>query len=63
MDNLLLRGVVQPGFRAPTLYDIYSPHSITFTANAYDDPVLCPGGVPVGGCRCSRDCGQQFQSQ
>jgi iron complex outermembrane receptor protein len=63
MDNLLLRASYNQGFRAPTLYDIYSPNSITFTADAWDDPLLCPGGVPVAGADAARDCGQQFQSQ
>jgi iron complex outermembrane receptor protein len=63
LDNTLLRASYNQGFRAPTLYDIYAPNSITFTSNAYDDPVLCPGGVPVAGADPARDCGQQFQAQ
>jgi iron complex outermembrane receptor protein len=63
LDNTLLRASYNQGFRAPTLYDIYAPNSITFTADAWDDPVLCPGGVPVAGADPARDCGQQFQSQ
>ena len=53
MDNLLLRASYNQGFRAPTLYDIYSPNSITFTADAWDDPLLCPNGVPVAGADAS----------
>ncbi len=49
MDNLLLRASYNQGFRAPTLYDIYAPNSITITADTWDDPVLCPNGVPVTG--------------
>lgn len=63
LENTLLRASYNQGFRAPTLYDIYAPNSITFTADAWDDPVLCPGGVPVAGADPARDCGQQFQSQ
>ncbi len=63
LDNLLLRASYNQGFRAPTLYDIYAPNSITFTADAWDDPVLCPNGNPVPGADPARDCGQQFQSQ
>lgn len=61
--DLLLRGSWMKGFRAPSLFDVYAPNSITFTSNAYDDPVLCPGGVPVAGADAARDCGQQFQAQ
>ena len=39
------------------------PNSTTFTANRYNDPVLCPGGVPniAAGAIATRDCGLQFQ--
>ena len=65
-EALLFRGSVNTGFRAPTLYDVYAPNSLTNTGNPYDDPVLCPGGVgsalPPGGVE-SRDCNQQFNQQ
>ncbi len=64
-QQVLVRGSYNTGFRAPTLYDVYAPNSITFTGNPYDDPLLCPGGVVntgLGGIA-SRDCGQQFQQQ
>lgn len=65
LSNLLLRGSYNQGFRAPSLYDVYSPNSITFTADSWDDPVLCPNGVvnTAAGGRSDRDCAQQFQSQ
>jgi len=65
LNNLLLRASYNQGFRAPSLYDIYAPNSITFTADAWNDPVLCPGGVvnTAAGGISSRDCQQQFQSQ
>jgi iron complex outermembrane receptor protein len=63
LDNTLLRASYNQGFRAPTLYDIYAPNSQTNTANAYDDPVLCPGGTPVAGADPARDCNQQFNTQ
>ncbi len=65
MQELLFRGSYNTGFRAPTLYDVYAPNSITYTENPYDDPLLCPNGVvnsAAGGVE-SRDCGQQFQQQ
>jgi iron complex outermembrane receptor protein len=42
---LTLRGTYSTAFRAPTLYDMFRPDTIIFTANSHDDPLLCPGGV------------------
>ena len=60
--ELLVRGSINTGFRAPSLFETYSPPSTTFTGNVYDDPVLCPGGVPdvAAGAVEARDCGTQF---
>ena len=63
IEQLLLRGSYNTGFTAPTLYNLYLPNSTTFTANRFNDPVLCPGGVPAPGSVPSRDCGIQFQQQ
>jgi len=60
-DNLLIRGNYNTGFRAPGVFDLFAPNSVTFTASPYDDPVLCPNGVPVTGADPARDCGQQFR--
>ncbi len=57
--QLLLRGSYNKGFRAPTLYEIYQPASLTFTTDNYDDPVLCPGGVAVPPASAGVVCGQQ----
>lgn len=59
MKELLLRGSANKGFRAPTLYEIYQPQSLTFTTDNYDDPLLCPGGVAVPGASAGAVCGQQ----
>ena len=59
MKELLLRGSYNKGFRAPTLYEIYQPPSLTFTTDNYDDPVLCPGGTAVPGASAGVVCGQQ----
>jgi len=61
----MFRGSANSGFRAPTLDDLYGPQSVTFTANSYDDPVLCPGGVvnTAAGGVAPRDCGQQLQAR
>lgn len=59
MDGLALRGSFNKGFRAPTLYEIYQPQSLSFTTDNYDDPVLCPGGNAVTGTSAGVVCGQQ----
>jgi iron complex outermembrane receptor protein len=63
LDTVLLRGSYNQGFRAPSVFDLFAPNSLTFTSNPYDDPVLCPDGVAVPGADPARDCGQQFQQQ
>ena len=65
LSSLLLRGSYNKGFRAPTLDELNGPQSITFSANSYDDPILCPGGVvnAAAGGLAPRDCGQQVQAQ
>jgi iron complex outermembrane recepter protein len=45
----LLRGSANTGFRAPTLYDLNGPVVDSITSRQYDDPVLCPNGVPKPG--------------
>lgn len=64
-QQVLVRGSYNTGFRAPTLQDVYSPNSITYTGGTYDDPLLCPGGVvnSAAGGVAARDCGMQFQQQ
>jgi len=65
LQSFLVRGSYNEGFRAPSLDELYGPQSITFSGNAYDDPVLCPGGVVNAGAGgiASRDCGMQVQAQ
>ena len=55
----LMRGSYNRGFRAPTLYDIYGPQTSTNTAEPWDDPRLCPNGVPVAGANPNIVCNQQ----
>lgn len=59
----LLRGSLATGFRAPSLYDLHQPQSLTYTAGSYDDPLLCAGGTPVDGASASVVCGQQVMSR
>jgi iron complex outermembrane receptor protein len=60
-DFLLIRGSYNEGFTAPTLTALYAPNATTFTGNRYNDPVLCPGGVPAANADPANDCGIQFQ--
>ncbi len=57
--EVLVRGSYNKGFRAPTLYELYQPRSLTFTTDNYDDPLLCPGGVAAPGASAGVVCGQQ----
>ena len=45
IQQLLFRGSVSTGFRAPSLFELNNPQTFTNTANSFNDPVLCPGGV------------------
>jgi iron complex outermembrane receptor protein len=63
MKAMSVRGSYNTGFRAPSLDEIYGPNTITYSANAYNDPLLCPNGVPANGGLESRDCDQQVQMQ
>jgi iron complex outermembrane recepter protein len=60
-NSVLVRASANSGFAAPSLYNLYLPNQRTFTANRYNDPVLCPGGVPTANAQPARDCGLQFQ--
>ncbi len=61
--ELLVRGSINTGFRAPSLFETYSPPSTTNTAGQYNDPVLCPGGAVAPGGVSARDCDTQFDIQ
>ena len=63
MPELLLRASYSTGFRAPTLYEIFQPASLTFTSDNYDDPLLCPGGVAIPPATDGAVCGQQVQTR
>ncbi len=60
-DALVLRGSYSTGFRAPTLYDVFQPNTEVSTVSRFNDPVLCPGGVPntAAGGLAFRDCNIQ----
>ena len=60
----LLRASASTGFRAPTLFEKNAPPSKNDTNDSYNDPILCPGGVPQPNANPLRDCDlQQFKLQ
>jgi iron complex outermembrane receptor protein len=61
VDSLLLRGSYSKGFRAPSLYEINMANTYTNSGNTLNDPVNCPGGVPLPGKSAAANCKQQFQ--
>lgn len=63
IQSVLARASYSTGFRAPSLYELYQPKALTFTGNAYNDPVQCPGGVPGPGVDAGIACNQQFLAQ
>ena len=63
-QQFLLRGSASTGFRAPTLFEKNGPPSKNDTNDSYNDPILCPGGVPQPGANPLRDCNlQQYKLQ
>ncbi len=61
-DMFLVRGSAMTGFRAPSIYDLNQSQVYTLTANNWNDPVLCPNGVPVKGANVSAACNNQFMA-
>ncbi len=48
IKDVLLRGSVGKGYRAPTLYENLRPFTSGNNTNAnWSDPIRCPGGVPI----------------
>ena len=60
VETVLFRGSVSTGFRAPSLFELNNPITYTNTANSFNDPVLCPGGVAAPGHPDSSVCNTQF---
>ncbi|HEY1129892.1 MAG TPA: TonB-dependent receptor [Roseateles sp.] len=66
IKEVVLRGSYNTGFRAPGLDDLYAPQTVTFSAGAKNDPLLCDANgkaIPSKGGVQSRDCGLQPQVQ
>ncbi|MDE1948996.1 MAG: TonB-dependent receptor [Burkholderiales bacterium] len=60
--DLLLRGSVGTGFRAPSLYDLHAPQTYTNSTNPYNDPLNCPNGVGINGYATALVCGNHFMT-
>ena len=56
----MLRASYSTGFRAPSLYELNATPAYTNTGTV-DDPVNCPGGVPLPGKPAVLNCEVQFQ--
>ncbi|MGV2453632.1 TonB-dependent receptor [Acinetobacter seifertii] len=63
IKQLMFRTTYSTGFRAPTLWEVNGPNSVTNTGGYYYDPVLCPGDVLKSGGIRERDCNMQFKRQ
>ncbi len=57
--ELQLRGSAGAGFRAATLYEVLAPALLEPSSDSFDDPQLCPDGVPVTGVPAGAVCAQQ----
>jgi len=60
IQQVLVRGAYSTGFRAPSLYELNNPNTYNNTANSWNDPVRCPGGVAQPGFAASDVCNTQF---
>ncbi len=58
--ELLVRSSYSTGFRAPSLYELNATPAYTNTGTI-DDPVNCPGGVPLPGKSATLYCDIQIQ--
>ena len=58
VQQVVLRGAVGKGFRAPSLQDLYLPQTTGVTTPGLSDPLRCPPAVPAPGAR--TDCSTQF---
>ena len=62
--SFLTRASYNTGFHAPTLPDLLTQNFRGNTADAFNDPVRCPGGNPIGGfVNSSLECDAQFNNQ
>ena len=60
VETVLVRGSASTGFRAPSLFELNNQNTFTNTANSWNDPLLCPGGVAAPGHSEASVCNTQF---
>lgn len=60
IKSVLMRATYSTGFRAPSLYELNATAAYTNTGTV-DDPVNCPGGVPLPGKQATLYCDIQVQ--
>jgi iron complex outermembrane receptor protein len=58
--ELLLRASLGTNFRVPTLYETRLPEQLAEGGESFDDPLYCPGGVPLPGLAPGQVCNQQL---
>ena len=56
----LLRASLGTSFRVPTLYERHLPQQLGEGVESFDDPLLCPGGVPLPGLAGGEVCAQEL---
>jgi len=62
VQQALFRGSYSTGFRAPSLFELNAAQTYTNTPSQFDDPIRCPGGVPIAGAAAATNCRTQFLS-
>jgi iron complex outermembrane receptor protein len=63
--NFDIHASANTGFRAPTLYNLFTPNTLSFVrATTFNDPVLCPNGIvnTAAGGVAIRDCDQLYNT-
>jgi iron complex outermembrane receptor protein len=60
LPELALRATAGGSYRLPTLYETREPLHLARTIDAFDDPLLCPDGVPTAGVQAEEACGREL---
>jgi iron complex outermembrane receptor protein len=56
----LLRASLGTSYRVPTLYETHLPQQLGEGDESFDDPLLCPSGVPLPGLSAGEVCAQEL---
>lgn len=59
-SDLTLRAAAGRSYRLPTLFETRKPLRLTRLNEAFDDPLLCPDGLPASGLDTTAVCARQF---